>query len=1572
VYVLTARTPDRLREQAQRLLAWVEAEHVTDADLPDIAYTLQVGREHHDERLAFRAATVAELTARLRDHVDGAETGDLHRGRVKRGKDTIALLADDEDMTDTVAAWVRKGKFGKLLDLWVTGLGLSWRTFYSAPAPRRVSLPAYPFERERFWYPGSELADTMADKSAVAGAAVPTTVATASVADEMTGKPTGIVLSPPAGVGSAAPAGPVPVSTVALTAVSPIAPVIQAAEPSPAPAAEPSPAPVAVVLPDLDALVTELSAGLAQALYLAHDEVDPDVGFTDLGLDSIIGVEWVKVINKRYGLCLPATKLYDACTVRLLAEHVRVQIGTAGGAVAPESVAAEPATVVPPEQPVAHGGPVPSLDELMDELATGLAQALYLAEDEVDPDVGFTDLGLDSIIGVEWVKVINKSFGLSMPATKFYDHPTVRELADALRGELVKGGRGLPAPSVEPAPEHAAAPRPAQAPEPVPASVPQTRTALTLVPPVAPSPLLPARTAPMVPPAAVATRRDAIAVVGMAGRYPGADDLGQYWTNLAAGRDSVREIPKSRWDVDKYYDPRPNQPGKIYCRSMGVLDDVDVFDPMFFAIPPAEAESMDPQQRLFLQEAYHAFEDAGYDVHSLSGSKCGVYLGIMSNEYGMLMQQRGGGSATSNSNAISAARIAYFLNLKGPAIALDTACSSSLVASHLAAQALKAGEIDMALVGGVTLYLSPESYISMCGAGMLATDGKCKTFDNSADGFVPGEGVGALVLKRLEDAERDGDHVYGVLLGSGINQDGKTNGITAPSAASQAELERDVYARNGIDPAGIGYVETHGTGTKLGDPIEMEALTTVFRERTDEVGYCAIGSVKSNLGHTSAAAGIASIQKVLLCMANGSLVPTLHFAVQNEHFDLATSPFYVNTEFKPWPVRDGDVRRAAVSSFGFSGTNAHLVLAEHYRAVAEPAADPGAPGLFLLSAKSTEQLRTSAARLAAHVTANPDLDLRDLAHTLRVGREAMPRRLALVASGPVELAAKLTRCAEGGTGEGVFTGYVRKKGVSPAAGEDPVALVGAGMDLSACEKLAELWVDGTVLDWSRLRADGARRVPLPTYPFARQHYWLSDAPDLETVQEPAALETPASQAFSVHADSLVLSEGAVLLKPVWDISPRPTEPASPAPGRVVVIGGSDEHWARVRAVLPFAERVAVAGETVEAIAARLTDGEPIGHLVWLPPGGVLAGMADDTVVDAQEVGIYACFRTLKALLASGHGRRDLDITVVTEHSQPVLRGESVDPTHVGLHGLFGSVAKEFPRWRVRVADLDRGRDWPLAEVFELSVSDRGTVWAYRRGRWYRQALVPVQAPAAGAGPTSSYRDGGTYVVIGGAGGIGEAWTEHLVRAHRAKVVWIGRRAEDDEIRAKLSRIAAFGPAPTYLQADATRRDSLEAAYRTIKRDHAAVNGIVQSAIVLLDQSLERMDEERFRGAVRAKIDVSVRMAQVFGGEPLDFVLFFSSMNSFLKAPGQSNYVAGSVFEDAFAHQLAKEIPADVKVMNWGYWGSVGIVASQRYQDRMAEAGAASIEPADGMAALDVLLTGAFDQLGLVKAQLGEA
>lgn len=567
-----------------------------------------------------------------------------------------------------------------------------------------------------------------------------------------------------------------------------------------------------------------------------------------------------------------------------------------------------------------------------------------------------------------------------------------------------------------------------------------------------------------------------IAIIGMSGRYASASDLDEYWRLLELGLSGVREIPNGRWDMERYYDPAVGKEGGIYCRWMGMLDDVECFDSGFFAIPPSEAEMMDPMHRLLLEEGYGAFEDAGYTKSGLDGSNCGVYVGMSNGDYHYLVQEGAETpSVTSVSNAVASARLAYYLNLKGPALTIDTACSSSLVAIHTAVRALQDGEIDMALAGGVSLYLNPESYVHMCEAGMLSPDGACKAFDNGADGIVVGEGAGAVVLKRRADAERDGDYIYGLISASGINQDGKTNGITAPSLDSQESLVRNVYERYGIDPGTIDYAELHGTGTKLGDPIELEALANAFRGWTPGRNFCAIGSVKSNVGHMSAAAGVAGLHKVLLSLRYSQLPATLNVRTPNEHFDFSSSPFVINTEATPWAPKPGRGRRACLSSFGFSGTNAHIVIDEYIPAnhgARRYLADAGAERTFVLSATTDERLAEYAQRLAGYLGGHAEVELDDVAYTLQTAREPMRERLAIVASDRDHLIDALRDfAASGDTGAGVHRGTAKAT---------------ASHDVDN----AEGWVRGVVVEWSALwEGLRPRRIPLPTYPFEKERHW---------------------------------------------------------------------------------------------------------------------------------------------------------------------------------------------------------------------------------------------------------------------------------------------------------------------------------------------------------------------------------------------------------------------------------------------------------------------------------------------------
>jgi len=439
----------------------------------------------------------------------------------------------------------------------------------------------------------------------------------------------------------------------------------------------------------------------------------------------------------------------------------------------------------------------------------------------------------------------------------------------------------------------------------------------------------------------------------------------------------------------------------------------------------------------------------------------------------------------------------------------------------------------------------------------------------------------------------------------------------------------------------------------------------------------------------------------------------------------------------------------------------------------------------------------------------------------------------------------------------------------------------------------------------------------------------------------------------------------VTLTPVWEAVAVELDASWPLPtDGVVIVGGTPAQRAALRQHYPDGHQLEIAPEaTAETIGEQLRALGPIDHVVWLAPEQRLKSISDDKIIEDQQRGVVQCFRLIKAVLGLGYGGKVLGLTVVTTQSQAIHRDQAIDPTHASVHGLIGSLAKEHPNWRVRLVDLPSGEDCPLDGVLQLPADAQGKGWGYRSGEWYRRVLLPSDLP----GPKgASYRQAGVYVVIGGAGGIGAAWSESMIRRYQARIIWIGRRPHDASIQAEQDRLAKLGPAPLYIEADATDRRALERAYARIKQEHAQVHGVVHSALVLRDRSLARMEEADFRAVLSAKVDVSVRLAQLFRDDPLDFVLFFSSAMSFEMPAGQGNYAAGCSFKDAFAHALARAWSCPVKVMNWGYWGNIGIAATAEYRARMARSGLGSIETDEGMAALDVLLGAPQDQLVFVK------
>jgi acyl transferase domain-containing protein/NAD(P)-dependent dehydrogenase (short-subunit alcohol dehydrogenase family)/acyl carrier protein len=617
-----------------------------------------------------------------------------------------------------------------------------------------------------------------------------------------------------------------------------------------------------------------------------------------------------------------------------------------------------------------------------------------------------------------------------------------------------------------------------------------------------------------------------IAIVGMACRFPGgASSPDRFWDMLINGIDAIREVPQDRWNLEKYFHPDPAMPGRTVMKYGGFLERVDLFDPEFFGIAPREVARMDPQHRFFLETAYEALWDAGQTARRLGGSRTGVFLAEYYNDY--LRMQLGDASRieaytlSGTAHSLSVGRLSYLLNLLGPSMVVDSACSSSLVTVHLACQSLRAGESDMALAGGVSVIIRPEENIPLSKWGLLAPDGRCKTFDSRADGFVRGEGCGVIVLKRLSDAISDGDRIHAVIRGTAVNQDGRSTFLSAPNGLSQQAVVRAALKNARLDASRISYVEAHGTGTKLGDPIEVEALAEVVGQPRPEGDKCLIGSVKTNIGHLEAASGIAGLIKTVLCLLHEKIPPHLHFRKLNPHIDLTNSSLAICPEGAPWPAGSRP-RYAGVSSFGFGGTNAHVVLEEAPR-IPLPQVK-GGPGvrqdhLLPISARTLEGLDALARSYRTFL--GPDgvgrnLILADICYTAGARRDHLEYRASFIASTHAEMYAQMEGFLNAGSGAGVkrVTADKARPAFQTQAPAEDVAT-----DL---KEVGSRYEAGQDVRWDVLYPNG-RIVSLPAYPWQRQRYWIQEPAGPAQSAEMLLPETPHHPLLGRRIDSPFMS-----------------------------------------------------------------------------------------------------------------------------------------------------------------------------------------------------------------------------------------------------------------------------------------------------------------------------------------------------------------------------------------------------------------------------------------------------------------
>ncbi|WP_338551792.1 SDR family NAD(P)-dependent oxidoreductase [Paenibacillus sp. KS-LC4] len=1071
-------------------------------------------------------------------------------------------------------------------------------------------------------------------------------------------------------------------------------------------------------------------------------------------------------------------------------------------------------------------------------LTQTVSRLLKVDAEELDADAELSEYGFDSITLTEFANDLNEAYKLDLMPTIFFEHPTLHEFAGYLTDECrdVFASR-LTAPSTPAAAVQAETAR-AEVAGSLLQEAPSTRA-------VRQKRRL--RTAGVQQAQSAVT--EPIAIVGMSGAFPQSRDMQEFWHNLVEGIDCISEIPPERWDWRAYFGDPNTEVNKTNIKWGGFLDETDKFDSLFFGISPLEAKLMDPQQRLLMTYVWKAIEDAGYSAQSLSGSKTGIFVGTGSSGYSGLITNANfpieGYSSTGVVPSVGPNRMSYALNLHGPSEPVETACSSSLVAIHRAASAMQNGDCDMAVVGGVNTIVTPEAHISFNKAGMLSEDGRCKTFSDAANGYVRGEGVGMLVLKKLSVAERDGDHIYGLIRSTAVNHGGRANSLTAPNPKAQADLLINAYVKAGIDPRTITYIEAHGTGTELGDPIEINGLKSAFHELYRRTGtqevesvHCGLGSVKTNIGHLELAAGIAGVIKVLLQLRHRTLAPTLHCEKVNPYIQLEGSPFYLVREVKRWEALHDAAgqdlpRRAGVSSFGFGGVNAHAIIEEYVpkeRPSLKTDNSTKNPYIIALSAKNEHRLKEQVRQLCSALVAQKfaEEDLASIAYTLQVGRDAMEERLALVVTSVEELERKLKVILQGQTGlSEVWRGQVKRGKIS-------LAEAAAHPEAREAEQIAELWVKGYFSDWNRLYGEKRPlRLSLPTYPFAKERHWISQAQD---------------------------GYEALLFEPIWTEQDVVSQTLSPSIAQhLVLLCEVDVKLDSLQYRILQAGSAALV-ERFQAYAAQVfTEIQTL--LQNKPKGNVLMQIAVSSQADSQ--------------------------------------------LFTALSGLLRTAQLENPNFIGQVIEVKSGAGLEARLLENLHALQDDHV-RYQNGKrlvagWREVEMDQESAPVP-------WRSEGIYLLTGGVGGIGMIVAEEIARqAANPTLILVGRSQLSGAGQARLRKLRGMGACVEYRQVDVSFAPEVKRLIEGICEKYGTLHGILHGAGVNRDQFIFKKTQEELVEVLAPKVAGVVHLDAASKGLSLDFFVLFSSVAAVLGNLGQADYAAANAFLDAFANSRGGRI-----------------------------------------------------------------
>ncbi len=1065
-----------------------------------------------------------------------------------------------------------------------------------------------------------------------------------------------------------------------------------------------------------------------------------------------------------------------------------------------------------------------------------------------------------------------------------------------------------------------------------------------------------------------------IAIIGTSVNFPMASNTEEFWNNLRTGKDHIREFPEQRRnDIDPYVHLLKNQNEEIKYFQAAFLDEINKFDYKFFRLTPNEAKLMNPVQRLFLETAWKTIEDAGYAGRKIAGSKTGVYLGYIGDidgyKYGNMISRLDGfqnpSSFTGNLPSMIPSRISYFLDLKGPSIVVDTACSSSLVAVHLACRGIRNGECDMAVAGGVKIFFIPlENKVRL---GLDSPTYRSKAFDDGSDGIGVGEGSAAVLLKRLNKAIRDGDNIYAVIKGSAVNQDGNSIGITAPNVAEQANVIVNAWKDAGINPETISYIEAHGTGTKIGDPIEIEGIKKAFARYTDKKQFCALGSVKTNIGHLNEASGIAGLIKLALSLRYGEIPPSIHFNNPNRKIDFEESPIYICDRLMKWE-RENSPRRCGISSFGFSGTNCHMVLEEapELNDVNE-LPDTGLHTLTL-SAKSQDALSALVKLYRSFIEKNKNIEIDEMCYTSNIGREHYNNRLMIIAKDTVELEDALNKLSNTGihnyVESNIYHGAFkvvfgdRKKKKEDEISQDEIEglskiaqfkikefLRTGKRDIQLLREICRHYTDGADIDWDLLyEIEKHKTISLPTYPFDRERCWadLPSACNNETYgnNHNAFYKLIWRQKNLLDAGSSNRSGTVVILNDSRGTGEALAKRMENKGLNVVLVGFGHKY----KKINDKRYCIRIVQEDFDQLLDEVKQMPicQIIHMAALDNAGEVNNIAD--LENNKRRGIYSLFYLSKAIMKQQLSH--LDLVLCARYADSVTGDEEiVIPENSMLFGLGKIFGREYSNIKCRCIDMDN--DFGISDLeLVLGSEHKEQVIAYRKNKSYVEEFNIIDLEAE-RDSSVTIKEDGVYLITGGIDGIGFEVAKYLASAckniklaliNRSKVPEISQwkeilgKAEDGGLCARISAIMAIeamGAQVAYFSADVSDFAAMKEVRDKLKERFGKINGVIHGAGITEESLISQKSESKFIETLLPKVNGTWILNYMTREENLDFFVMFSSVASIFSAPGQSDYAAANAYLDSFAsYRKAKGLKATT--INWVAWKETGMALKQGF------------------------------------------